>query len=41
MLERCREEVHRRLMVYHEWRVKNKVNKDDERAPQSIMDIGR
>lgn len=44
LLEACREEFHRRLKVYHEWKSRNaKLAKDtavgdsEERAPQSIM----
>lgn len=43
LLEACREEFHRRLKVYHEWKAKNLVkdgqagNEFEERAPQSIM----
>lgn len=39
MLEACREEFHRRLKVYHSWKVKNKKQNDskkDERAPETI-----
>ncbi|ESO04701.1 hypothetical protein HELRODRAFT_99594, partial [Helobdella robusta] len=41
LLESCREEVHRRLMVYHEWRLKNRASNKEERAPQSVMDIAQ
>ncbi|XP_041463415.1 unconventional myosin-VI-like isoform X2 [Lytechinus variegatus] len=43
LLSACKEEFHRRLKVYHAWKMKNKKvapgNKDGpERAPQSIFD---
>lgn len=43
LLEACREEFHRRLKVYHEWKTKNqKPSNDlfDQRAPQSVMEMG-
>ena len=43
LLEACREEFHRRLKVYHEWKLKNSRQAgdfEDQRAPQYIMDAG-
>ena len=43
LLEACREEFHRRLKVYHEWKIKNKKQMqgpNDGRAPTSVMEIG-
>jgi hypothetical protein len=47
LLEACREEFHRRLKVYHEWKMKNKrrtqgQQDDDEqqRVPESVMQAG-
>jgi len=42
LLEACREEFHRRLKVYHEWKQKNVKHGDavDHRAPQMILDAG-
>lgn len=43
LLEACREEFHRRLKVYHEWKTKNKKPSNDlfdQRAPQSVMEMG-
>ena len=46
LLESCREEFHRRLKVYHEWKTKNASTAkvaatdtmgDEERAPHSVM----
>ncbi|CAF1109907.1 unnamed protein product [Adineta steineri] len=49
LLDACREEFHRRLKVYHAWKVKNRKTKnpsaiadngehiDEERAPRDIM----
>jgi len=44
LLEGCREEFHRRLKVYHDWKTKNKMRQagggggdDGERAPKSIL----
>jgi len=43
LLDACREEFHRRLKVYHEWKTKNKQKnlKEQERAPQSVVQAGR
>jgi myosin-6 len=48
LLEACREEFHRRLKVYHEWKMKNKrrtqgQQDDDEqqRVPESVMQAAR
>jgi len=42
LLDSCREEFHRRLKVYHEWKTKNKQRqaggKDVERAPRSVLE---
>ncbi|CAF0726267.1 unnamed protein product [Didymodactylos carnosus] len=43
LLDACREEFHRRLKVYHAWKSKNRklkngIERDDERAPKDIMD---
>jgi len=42
LLEACREEFHRRLKVYHEWKTKNKQRKikGEERAPHSVIETG-
>ncbi|RWS06113.1 unconventional myosin-VI-like protein [Dinothrombium tinctorium] len=40
LLEACKEEFHRRLKVYHAWKLKNaksKENISEQRAPDSIM----
>lgn len=42
LLEACRQEFHRRLKVYHQWKKQNKAQKPDpqgapQRAPQDIM----
>lgn len=40
LLEACKEEFHRRLKVYHAWKLKNSRNKEiveESRAPDSIM----
>lgn len=41
LLEACREEFHRRLKVYHEWKTKNKRRQAaggaDDRAPKTII----
>ncbi|XP_015792688.1 unconventional myosin-VI-like [Tetranychus urticae] len=40
LLEACKEEFHRRLKVYHAWKLKNSRNREtseEERAPDSIM----
>lgn len=46
LLSACKEEFHRRLKVYHAWKMKNKkVAAGDkggpERAPQSIFESGQ
>ena len=40
LLEACREEFHRRLKVYHAWKMKNmkKNQKSDSRTPQGLRD---
>jgi myosin-6 len=40
LLDACREEFHRRLKVYHEWKTKNKQRNHvtEERAPKSVTD---
>jgi len=42
LLDACREEFHRRLKVYHEWKTKNKQRniREAERAPQSVLQTG-
>lgn len=43
LLEACREEFHRRLKVYHEWKQKNQKQGGqpmDMRAPQTVFDTG-
>ena len=43
MLEACREEFHRRLKVYHDWKMKNKKRTDggtDPHTPKAIVDSG-
>ncbi len=46
LLEACKQEFHRRLKVYHQWKNKNKASKsstqnaDDQRAPQDVMEEG-
>ena len=40
LLEACKQEFHRRLKVYHAWKLKNSSTKNqlnEERAPSSIM----
>jgi len=44
LLEACREEFHRRLKVYHEWKTKNKqrnIRQNTEHVPRSIAQAGR
>jgi myosin-6 len=53
ILAACREEFHRRLKVYHEWKTKNKkrcfakANKptitleEEQRAPASVLEHGK
>ena len=49
LLDACREEFHRRLKVYHAWKLKNRKDKnpsvhtenDDQRAPKDILNNGR
>lgn len=52
LLDACREEFHRRLRVYHEWKSKNRKGKnpsaptdkedelDEDRAPKAILNNG-
>ena len=45
LLEACRQEFHRRLKVYHQWKKQNKARVVDpqgasQRAPQEIMQTG-
>ena len=42
LLEACREEFHRRLKMYHEWKQKNASQSQDAdfRAPQIVLDTG-
>jgi len=42
LLEACREEFHRRLKMYHEWKQKNTSQSQDAdfRAPQIVLDTG-
>jgi hypothetical protein len=46
LLDACREEFHRRLKVYHAWKLKNRKGKnpssiheetDEDRAPKDIL----
>ncbi len=49
LLDACREEFHRRLKVYHAWKLKNRKGKnlsvtgdiDEERAPNDILNNGK
>ena len=53
LLDACREEFHRRLKVYHAWKLKNRKGKnplvideknddhDEERAPKDILNNGK
>ena len=52
LLDACREEFHRRLKVYHAWKLKNRKGKnpsavnhnedmDGERAPKDILNNGK
>lgn len=43
LLDACREEFHRRLKVYHEWKTKNKKpgEETDKRAPKAIIKSGQ
>jgi len=53
LLDACREEFHRRLKVYHAWKLKNRKGKnpsaahdnnddmDEERAPKAILNNGK
>ena len=40
LLESCRNEFHRRLKVYHAWKMRNKKQntEGEQRAPQSVVD---
>ncbi|XP_014679543.1 PREDICTED: unconventional myosin-VI-like, partial [Priapulus caudatus] len=40
LLDACREEFHRRLKVYHEWKSKNKkaAATENQRAPQAVIE---
>lgn len=47
LLESCREEFHRRLKVYHEWKMTNKRktpgqqdDNEQQRVPDSVMEAG-
>lgn len=42
LLDVCREEFHRRLKVYHEWKTKNKQrhHAEEMRAPKSVTETG-
>ena len=48
LLDACRVEFHRRLRVYHAWKMKNKrrgqpgqkQQQEDQRAPQEILQAG-
>lgn len=49
LLDACREEFHRRLKVYHAWKLKNRKGKNtsapgddinEERAPNDILNNG-
>ena len=43
LLEACREEFHRRLKVYHDWKTKSKKSdggSDNTRAPAMLNDEG-
>lgn len=42
LLDACREEFHRRLKVYHGWKMKNmQKGGSNQRAPDSIMQSGK
>lgn len=46
LLEACRQEFHRRLKVYHQWKKQNKGRVTDpqgapQRAPQDIVQAGK
>ena len=49
LLEACRDEFHRRLRVYHAWKMKNKrrtqgtpsAPAEEHRAPQEILQAGK
>jgi len=46
LLEACRDEFHRRLKVYHAWKMKNKKQThttmtQEQRAPQEVMQAGQ
>ena len=43
LLESCRNEFHRRLKVYHAWKMRNKKQngEPEQRAPQSVVDAGK
>lgn len=47
LLEACKQEFHRRLKVYHQWKNKNKASKtssedpaSEQRAPQEVVEEG-
>ena len=45
LLEACRDEFHRRLKVYHAWKMKNKkqthTTTQEQRAPQEVVQAGQ
>lgn len=43
LLDACREEFHRRLRVYNEWKMKNSKPADNaqQRAPQFVLDASK
>jgi len=46
LLEACRDEFHRRLRVYHAWKMKNKKQTptgpgEPQRAPQEVVQAGQ
>lgn len=41
LLNACHEEMHRRLKVYHSWKMKNKPQEKSQRTPQDVMSGGQ
>ena len=42
LLDACREEFHRRLKVYHAWKMRNRKKEEapDQRAPKDVIESG-
>lgn len=42
LLDACREEFHRRLKVYHAWKMRNRKQEEapEQRAPKDVIEAG-